>query len=52
MSLGSVSQPRVARGEGPGGGWGAGQGGRHERRKRASYPGPIHIKFYNFLISY
>ncbi len=29
MSLGSVSQPRVARGDGPsgGGGWGAGRGG-------------------------
>jgi hypothetical protein len=32
MSLGSVSRPRVARGDGPGG------GGRRERRKRASHP--------------
>jgi hypothetical protein len=37
MSLGSVSQPRVARGDGLGGGWEAGRGDRHERRKRASY---------------
>jgi hypothetical protein len=37
-SLGSVSQPRVAGGDGPGGGWGARRGGRRERRKRASHP--------------
>ncbi len=38
MSLGSVSQPRVAGGNAPGGGWGAGRGGGRERRKRASHP--------------
>jgi hypothetical protein len=38
MSLGSVSRPRVARGDGPSGGWGAGRGGGRERRKGASYP--------------
>jgi hypothetical protein len=38
MSLGSVSQPRVAGGDAPGGGWGAGRGGGRERRKRASHP--------------
>ncbi len=38
MSLGSVSQPRVAGGDAPGGGWGAEQGGGRERRKRASHP--------------
>ncbi len=36
-SPGSVSRPRVARGDGPGGGPGGG-GGRRERRKRASHP--------------
>jgi hypothetical protein len=38
MSPGSVSRPRVARGIGPGGGWGAGREGGRERRKRASHP--------------
>ncbi len=38
MSLGSESRPRVARGDGLGGGWGAGLGGGRERRKRASHP--------------
>ncbi len=33
-----MSRPRVAQGDGPGGGWGAGRGGRRERRKRASHP--------------
>jgi hypothetical protein len=60
MSLGSVSRPRVARGDGPGGGWGtgggwgAGRGGRRERRKRASHPvnRAYSHNIYNFLISY
>jgi hypothetical protein len=39
MSLGSVSRPRVARGGGQCGGWGAGGGGGGlERRKCASHP--------------
>ena len=38
MSLGSVSQPRVAQGDGPSGELGAGRGGGRERRKRASHP--------------
>ncbi len=39
MSLGSMSRPHAAGGDGPGRGWGAGRGGGgRERRKRASYP--------------
>jgi hypothetical protein len=37
MSLGSVSRPRVARRDGPSGGWGAGRGVGRERHKRASH---------------
>ena len=38
MSLGRVSQPRVAGGDAPGGGVGGRAGGGRERRKRASHP--------------
>ena len=54
MSLGSVSQPRVAQGDGPSGGWGpgGGVGVRGVSAPHSQCTEPIHTKFYNFLISY